>query len=48
MASEVATLRTVHVIDYTRDALLEIADGVERFALAEDLPGHANAITVRK
>ncbi|RMB58773.1 histidinol dehydrogenase [Tessaracoccus antarcticus] len=41
-------MRTVHVIDYTRDALLEIADGVERFALAEDLPGHANAITVRR
>ncbi len=41
-------MRTVHVINYTRDALLEIADGVERFALAEDLPGHANAITVRR
>ncbi|MDO5737258.1 MAG: histidinol dehydrogenase [Propionibacteriaceae bacterium] len=41
-------MRTVHVIDYTRDALLEIADGVERFALAEDLPGHAHAITVRR
>ncbi|MEO7588221.1 MAG: histidinol dehydrogenase [Arachnia sp.] len=41
-------MRTVHVIDYTRDALLEIAGGVERFALAEDLPGHANAITVRR
>ncbi len=41
-------MRTVHVINYSRDALLEIADGVERFALAEDLPGHANAITVRR
>lgn len=41
-------MRTVHVINYTRDALLEMADGVERFALAEDLPGHANAITVRR
>ncbi len=41
-------MRTVHVIDYTRGALLEIADGVERFALAEDLPGHANAISVRR
>lgn len=41
-------MRSVHVINYTRDALLKIADGVERFALAEDLPGHANAITVRR
>ncbi len=41
-------MRTVHVINYTREALLQIADGVERFALAEDLPGHANAITVRR
>ena len=40
-------MRTVHVIDYSRDALAEIADGIERFALAEDLPGHAAAITVR-
>lgn len=41
-------LRHVHVIDYDRDALLEVADGVERFALAEDLPGHAHAIAVRR
>ncbi|WCC80843.1 histidinol dehydrogenase [Cutibacterium equinum] len=41
-------MRAVHVIDYTRDALLECADGVENFALAENLPGHANAITVRR
>ncbi len=41
-------MRTVHVIDYTREALLQVAAGVERFALAEDLPGHANAITVRR
>ena len=40
-------MRTVHVIGYSRDALAEIADGIERFALAEDLPGHAAAITVR-
>lgn len=40
-------MRTVHVIDYTAAALAEIADGVRRFALAEDLPGHAAAITVR-
>jgi histidinol dehydrogenase len=41
-------VRTVHVIDYSADALLAIADGVERFALAEDLPGHAAAVTVRR
>ncbi|WP_353081549.1 histidinol dehydrogenase [Tessaracoccus lapidicaptus] len=41
-------IKTVHVIGYTADALLAIADGVERFALAEDLPGHAQAITVRR
>lgn len=41
-------MRTVHVIHYSEAALAEIADGVERFALAEDLPGHANAISVRR
>lgn len=41
-------MRSVHVIDYSEAALLELADGVERFALAEDLPGHAFAITVRR
>ena len=41
-------IKTVHTIDYTQRALMDIADGVERFALAEDLPGHANAITVRR
>ena len=41
-------IKTVHVIDYTERALLDLADAVERFALAEDLPGHAHAITVRR
>jgi histidinol dehydrogenase len=40
-------MRTVHVVDYSVQALNNIADGIERFALAEDLPGHAAAITVR-
>lgn len=40
--------RAVHVIDYDRSALLAIADGVELFAHAEDLPGHANAVTLRR
>lgn len=41
-------MRTVHVIDYTREGLLELADGIERFALAENLPGHAAAVSVRR
>jgi len=41
-------LKTVHVIDYDQAALAELAAGIECFALAEDLPGHANAITVRQ
>ncbi|MGV8848587.1 MAG: histidinol dehydrogenase [Propionibacteriaceae bacterium] len=45
----VATFRrTVHVISYDEAALLDLADGVERFALAENLPAHANAVTVRR
>ncbi|MDR0990063.1 MAG: histidinol dehydrogenase [Propionibacteriaceae bacterium] len=39
--------RTVHVIDYDAAALAAVAPGIERFALAEDLPGHAAAIAVR-
>ena len=41
-------VRTVHVISYDEEGLMGIADGVERFALAEDLPGHAAAVTVRR
>lgn len=41
-------LRQVHVINYSRSALADISDGVERFALAEDLPAHAAAISVRR
>lgn len=41
-------MRAVHVIDYSAEALAELADGVETFALAENLPAHANAITVRR
>lgn len=40
-------LRHVHVIDYSREALQDVAARVERFALAENLPAHAAAITVR-
>lgn len=41
-------MRAVHVIDYSRQALAEIADGVELFAEAENLPAHGAAITVRR
>lgn len=39
--------RTVHVIDYTAEALASIGPLVEVFAAAERLPGHAAAIAVR-
>lgn len=40
--------KAVHVIDYSRDALLEVAEVVETFAEAEDLPAHGFAVTVRR
>lgn len=40
-------LRGVHIIDYDADALAGVADHVVALAIAEDLPGHAAAITVR-
>lgn len=41
-------MRAVHVIDYSQEALASLSASVEHFALAENLPGHANAITVRR
>jgi histidinol dehydrogenase len=40
-------LKAVHVVDYSRDALAEVADHVVALALAEDLPGHAEAVEIR-
>ncbi|MFM9133990.1 MAG: histidinol dehydrogenase [bacterium] len=40
-------LRGVHVIDYDASALSGVAGHVVALALAEDLPGHAEAIRVR-
>lgn len=40
--------KQVHVIDYSAEALAEVADSVESFAAAEDLPGHRSAISVRR
>jgi histidinol dehydrogenase len=39
--------RAVHVVDYTREALAEVADHVVTLANAEDLPGHGEAVKVR-
>jgi histidinol dehydrogenase len=41
-------LKHVHVIDYSREALLEVAGVVETFAAAENLPAHGAAVTVRR
>ena len=40
-------LRGVHVIDYSRDALDEIAETVVTLASSEDLPAHGEAVTAR-
>jgi histidinol dehydrogenase len=40
-------LKAVHVVDYSRDALSEVADHVVTLAEAEDLPGHGAAVKVR-
>lgn len=40
-------LRGIHVVDYTREALREVASAVVTLAEAEDLPGHGQAVSVR-
>lgn len=40
-------LRGVHVIDYSRDALDEIAETVVTLANSEDLPAHGEAVAAR-
>ncbi|MGI8523135.1 MAG: histidinol dehydrogenase [Nocardioides sp.] len=40
-------LKAMHVVDYTRGALAEVADHVVALAEAEDLPGHGAAVRVR-
>jgi histidinol dehydrogenase len=42
-----AFTKSVHVVDYTRDALAEVAGHVVTLANAEDLPGHGAAVSVR-
>jgi histidinol dehydrogenase len=40
-------LRGIHVVDYSRDALAEVAHHVVTLAGAEDLPAHGSAVTAR-
>ena len=40
-------LRRVHVVEYTRDALAEVAGHVVALAEAEDLPGHGAGVSAR-
>ena len=40
-------LRGVHVVEYTADALRDVADQVVTLATAEDLPAHGEAVTAR-
>jgi histidinol dehydrogenase len=40
-------LRGVHVVEYTEEALREVAGHVVALAHAEDLPAHGDAVTVR-
>ena len=40
-------LRGVHVVDYSEQALREVADAVVTLAGAEDLPAHGQAVTAR-
>lgn len=40
--------KQVHVIDYSEQALLDVAGVVETFAAAEDLPAHGAAVTIRR
>ncbi|GAB7191092.1 histidinol dehydrogenase [Kineococcus sp. NUM-3379] len=40
-------LRGIHVVDYSEDALREVAGHVVALAEAEDLPAHGEAVTVR-
>ncbi len=40
-------LRGIHVVDYSREALADVAEHVVNLANAEDLPGHGDAIRAR-
>jgi histidinol dehydrogenase len=40
-------LRGVHIVDYSQEALREVAEQVVTLAAAEDLPAHGQAVTAR-
>jgi histidinol dehydrogenase len=40
-------LRGVHIVEYSEDALRDVADQVVTLACAEDLPAHGQAVTAR-
>ncbi len=40
-------LRGIHIVDYSRDALADVAKHVVALANAEDLPAHGDAVRVR-
>ncbi len=42
-----AFLKSVHVVDYPREALAAVADPVVNLAEAEDLPGHGDSVRAR-
>jgi histidinol dehydrogenase len=42
-----AFTKSMHVVDYSREALAEVAGHVVTLAEAEDLPGHGAAVSVR-
>ena len=42
-----AFTKSMHVVDYSREALAEVADHVVHLAEAEDLPAHGAAVKVR-
>ena len=42
-----AFTKSMHVVDYTREGLADVADHVVTLANAEDLPGHGAAVSVR-
>jgi histidinol dehydrogenase len=40
-------LRGIHLVEYTEDALSDVADAVRTLSAAEDLPAHGQAVTAR-
>jgi histidinol dehydrogenase len=45
--SAMTFLRPQQLVDYSREALQEVAPDIVRFAEAEDLPAHGDAVTAR-